>query len=771
MNEFEYTSRDFPTNVAALIEIAKKVLPGQWTSFSDADFGRALIELIAWDHSVLSFVQDQQARDSFLSLCFSYEAGLLHAAQNGYRPRWGYPASVDVWAEIVDNPDPTLPFPIRDGTIVRQDNGLTWEVVGNQEIPANRRWPAKQVLAWSQIASSGQPAYLTIRKGSSQAILTDENGIRLPSEISFRGRGISPGNILTLTGQLISGNIGAPPVASLREFAIVSVSGYAGDLLDGGILFLDRVWSGDTDFTGSFLIESRSLTLSQGQTREESFQVPDERKGAVVQTTFPGISSLAIEAFAASGSFNSTVNSVRVAVDGRLWHEVEALSYAGPSETAYETFVDADQRLNVRFGDGINGAELPPGGSIAVGYRTSSGAKGNIQRGTFSGTLPIVSADGRSATISLSNPYNSGTGGSDRESLSQLKANIMASIRSNDRAVTPKDFESLALGFRSPRYGSIAAAQLVKPPSAAINNVIAVHCWSRTASGQLGTPTQGLMSDLRSYLQERAMMTDEVVVAGGRMINFPIAVRYRFSGLSESDAFEAVRSSINGVLTSQKPGTMVQLGDLYDAVESVVGIDGCTFMTPSQSLPPKEGVYVNSLQRATITKTTSQAAAGTRQLILDVPASFLALGQFSVWALDRLATTGLIESVDESQLTARYDCPLNDGYPVGSVVANSDYWAVGHNLERTIDLFISLDSGSQDRNHLRSLISTKLHNLFRWFVLPGDTVFKTELEKIITTVPNVISADISFNAPNAHQVQYVSSSPLEKLVLRDVKFT
>lgn len=769
MSQFEYTSRDFSTNVEALIEIAKKTLPGQWTSFSDADFGRALLELIAWDHSVLSFVQDQQARDSFLATCFSYEAALLYAAQNGYRPRWGYPSSVSVWAEIVDNPDPTVPFLIKDKTLIRQDNGLTWEVIGNQSIPANRRWPIKQILSWSQITHSGQPAYLSIKKGSSQAVLTDQLGIRLPSEVSFRGRGIQSGHILTLTGQL-NGMGSVPPSASRREYAIVDIGAYSGDLLDGGVLFLDRVWDGEIDFIGSFLVESRSLTLSQGQSREESFQVPDARSGAVIRTTFPGVSSLAIESYVASGATSAPTDSVQVAIDGRLWHEVESLSFAGSSETAYEAFVDSDQRLNIRFGDGINGTELPPNGLISVGYRTSNGSKGNVQRGTFGGTLSLTGADGRSTTLTLSNPYSSGSGGSDRESLSSLKSSIMASIRSNDRAVTAGDFESLSLGFRSRRYGSVAAVQIIKPQSAVVNNVIGVHCWSRMASGQLGTPSQGLLADLRAYLQERAMLTDEVIVVEGRMISFPIAVRYRFAGISESGAFEAVRSSINATLTQQRPGTLVQLGDLYDAVESIKGIDGCSFMSPSQSLPPQEGIYVNSLQRAVTTKIINPVHADTRQFNLDSVASFAALGRYTVWALDRIASTGVVESITGPQLTSRFDCPLLDDYPTGSVVANSDYWAVGHSAERAIDLFISVDSGSQDRAALRAIISTKLHNLFRWFVMPGETVFKTELKRIIMTVPNTVGAEVSFNSPNAHQLQYITSSELEQLTLRSIKF-
>ena len=773
MNQLEYTSRDYDTNVAALVDTAKRMLPGRWTSFQDADFGQALLELIAYDSSILSFIQDQQARESFIPTCFTYEAAILFATQNGYRVKWLSPAAINVWGEFIDNPDPNLPFIIRDKTQVRQDNGLIWEVVGNHTIPANRRYPVQSIISRNQLDVGGMMVYATIGAGSSYAYLSMDDGERLPSEVSLTGYGVEAGQVLILTGTATGGGgIGSAPPANMREFAITGVGSLAGDLFDGGVMFLDRAWAGDRDFTGTFVIESRSIALSQGITREETFQTPGTAASAIITTTFPGISSIPMEAFTPSGSAGITSDSVRVAVNGTAWHETPVLGLSGPDDPAYETFIDQDQKLNLRFGDGINGSLLPIGATIAVQYRTCDGSSGNVQRGTFNGTLPVLKVNGTSAGIlQLTNPYTCGSGGSDRDSLDQLKALIMSSTRTNDRAVTIDDFKSLTIGFRSQRFGSPAAVHVDTMRGATINNAINVSIWSRNNANQLGAPSQGLLEDLRSYLDQRSMLTDEVIVSAGRMTTFPIAVRYRFTDMSDTQAFELVRSAINKVVSTQNPGSAIQIGDLYDAVESIQGIDQCSFLTPSQTLPAIPGAYVNSLQLANTTLLAAPAVAGTRNLILDSTGNFLASSALTIWSLDKMATSSVVETVSGTNVLLRGDQPLADNYPIeNTVVANTDYWSAGWSAERNVDLYITVDSGSQDKPAIQRIITTKLYNLFRWFILPGDTLYKDRVEKVINTVPNVIAANVSFNAPNAPTISFLASSAFEKLVLRNLKF-
>ena len=758
----EFTARDFDTNVATLIEVAKRSLPGQWTSFQDGDFGQALLELIAYDTSILSFVQDQQAKERFLVTATQYESAILFARQQGYRVRWGSPATIDVWAEATSG-NGLYNSRIKNGTPVVQSDGLLWEVVGNYEIPPGRVTPVRSVVSWGQISNGASPAYLKILPGASQATLVNSSGNRLPDTVSFEGRGVGPGNILTLTGVLSDGVIGAPPDISNREFAVVDVGSYKTDLVNGGVLFLDRAWGNEVPFIGAFLIESRSISLMQGTTNEEVFQAPQsDRENFLVTCSFPGISSLSLDPVTPSGSPLVTSDGVGVAVNGQLWHETSSLSLEGPGSKTYETLVDGNKRLNVRFGDGIHGAVVPAGAAVAIKYRTSDGIAGNVKRGSFSAKL---TASGIS--LQLTNPYNVGSGGRERESLHELKAAIISATRTNDRAVNLSDFESLAVSFRSRQFGCVSAVKVEKVPGVARNNVVKVSAWTRGNIGQLVQPSVGLMGDLRSYLTARAMVTDEVIVVAGRTFVLPVAVRYKFNSVSPTEAYDGVRSAINDVFRSQSPGSELQLGDLYEAVEKLDFIDHCSFCYPTTSVPPVSGAYVNSLSKHSSTTLTDPALNGSSGILVTDGTLFALRGPISVFELGKIPTTSIIEGVSANLIKLQFDMPTTDTYDNDfAVVVNSDYWAEGWSADLPVDLFIRIDSGSSGT---RELVERKLRDWFRWFVLPGRTLLKTDIEAVVRSVPNVLSATVSIGNPTS-TAEHVLVGLEEKPVLSTIQF-
>jgi hypothetical protein len=61
-------------------------------------------------------------------------------------------------------------------------------------------------------------------------------------------------------------------------------------------------------------------------------------------------------------------------INGEFWRRVESLENAGPEDRVYETIIDEDDNMIVRFGNGIRG-KRPPGGSknISADYRRGAG--------------------------------------------------------------------------------------------------------------------------------------------------------------------------------------------------------------------------------------------------------------------------------------------------------------------------------------------------------------------------------------------------------------
>lgn len=91
----------------------------------------------------------------------------------------------------------------------------------------------------------------------------------------------------------------------------------------------------------------------------------------------------------------------------------------------------------VTFGDGIFGRKLQPGEVVQVTYRTGGGSAGNIPEESLStliSSLPQVSSVTNNAEFS---------GGSDEQSIEELRELIPASIRTLERAVAEQDYSDI----------------------------------------------------------------------------------------------------------------------------------------------------------------------------------------------------------------------------------------------------------------------------------------------------------------------------------------
>lgn len=735
----DFTARDFATNRDALIEAARRSLPGRWTSFHDGDFGQALLELVAYDASILSFLIDQATRESYRSTCFTHEAAFIHAASFGYRPKWSVPASLSAWAEI-SGQLPNTPVTIFDGTLVRQDNGLVWEVVGNHTILPGQKSPIKRVTTWEDGRWKFQ-VFVKIKAGTSFATLVDENGNRLPSEVSFSGTMVQPGDVLILTGTLANGELSDPP--DNGELAITGVSSLSGDLIDNGVLFLDRVFDQANSHVCSFQVESRSITLSQGRVIEESFVYAGED----IQASVAGLAG----------------DTVHVYVNGRLWEQSEVLATASSADMVYSTHMTPEQKLRIKFGDGINGASVKNGDQVSVQYRVCDGSKGNVQIGTFRGTLSQGDIE-----IRVLNPYSIGSGGSNRETVDELKTAILAHIASpGDRVVSITDYERVTQSYRSKQHGAVAAVMVRTVEAPVTDNTVGVHIWSQTGSGQLGNPPIPLLTEVRNYLMQRAVVGTDIIVSAGRTTPFPLSIRYRYRDGQYSSVSEMVRQAINGVLARQKPGSGVKIGDLYQAVEALDPIDYCVILHPTL-LPPTDGVYINSLFPGSKSPILGPVRAGTRSV--STQDTFLGRGApFSVWGVGRKPTVGIVENTTSGLITSRFDTPLSDDYVGGDVLVNSDYWQAGWINEKGVGIHIALDSGNKDLLPVREMVAKILQDYFSGHVLPGDTITVGMLEGLVFRVPNVVGAKVSLNAVS-RGVSFVSSGPDEKLVLDSVSF-
>jgi predicted phage baseplate assembly protein len=120
------------------------------------------------------------------------------------------------------------------------------------------------------------------------------------------------------------------------------------------------------------------------------------------------------------------------------WQEVESLAAYGPDD---RVFVVDYATGEVTFGDGVNGAPVPPGfrNVRAVRYRVGGGAAGTVPAGAVNSVitaLPFVTG--------VNNPFPA-MGGTDAEPDEAVMRRGVEELRSRGRAVAPADYGPLAI--------------------------------------------------------------------------------------------------------------------------------------------------------------------------------------------------------------------------------------------------------------------------------------------------------------------------------------
>jgi predicted phage baseplate assembly protein len=120
------------------------------------------------------------------------------------------------------------------------------------------------------------------------------------------------------------------------------------------------------------------------------------------------------------------------------WQEVASLTAYGPD--AHVFVVDYETGV-VTFGNGVNGAPVPPGfrNVRAVRYRVGGGKAGAVAAGAING---VVTA--RPFVTGVNNPFPA-TGGTDAEPDEDAMRRGVGELRSRGRAVAPADYGLLAV--------------------------------------------------------------------------------------------------------------------------------------------------------------------------------------------------------------------------------------------------------------------------------------------------------------------------------------
>jgi len=133
--------------------------------------------------------------------------------------------------------------------------------------------------------------------------------------------------------------------------------------------------------------------------------------------------------------------------NGDIWSPKPDLLSTGGRTKAFVTEVETDGVAWLRFGDDTFGERPRSGAILTASYRIGNGSAGNVGRETIT---HVISGDTALASVvtDIWNPM-AAAGGIDPESLEQVRQQAPSAFRTQERAVTPEDYQDMVKKCRS----------------------------------------------------------------------------------------------------------------------------------------------------------------------------------------------------------------------------------------------------------------------------------------------------------------------------------
>lgn len=256
---------------------------------------------------------------------------------------------------------------------------------------------------------------------------------------------------------------------------------------------------------------------------------------------------------------------VQTSVLPQQWAAVQYLVDSGPSDLVFSTYVDANGLTWVEFGDNLNGLIPSQGLVIYATYTVGDGSAGNVAAGLV--TEIVNPIDGVAIITTGASEPTAMSGGSDPETNDQIRANAPAMFSTQNRAVSPADFEAMAANVQGV---SVASAVAMHSTSVSIYALGPDY----NAAGS------GLQAQILEYFAGKTLAGVTVTCAQPALI--PIDVGSAGNEVQLQVAPNYVQSSVvqnvQTALTAlfQPPnvtfGQLLTVGEIYQTIMAVAGV-------------------------------------------------------------------------------------------------------------------------------------------------------------------------------------------------------
>jgi len=566
LDTLRYLKFDFQSHRDALLQRVRARWPLVWNDFLNNSFGMVLVDLVAWSTATVAFLINRVAGEMYVSTMTLRESAVRLGANYGYQLRGPVPAVVSCEAALT-SPQTAL-VTILAGTMVRtaDSKALPFETVQEYTIQPGDLSPMEIVISIAP-GLSGPKSIATLCNVVSDSAFVDlaDSSINLANYAQV-------GQVFRVDGSTV-------------DYTIQSVEA-APNAVSNNRLVLTSSYAGVSGLVQATVYDKR-VQFVQGQTVSDRYVSPAQaRPNFVVKLSrTPVISNLA-----------------DVVVNNEAWSQVTSLAGAAATDMVYAVKTFTTGETLIQFGDNVFGTQIPTEANIEVTYRVGGGEAGNVDlNGINTSITGLIKSRSSPVTITLQNQTSAGQGGRDAETLEEARTNIPYFVRTNDRAVTLDDYQTVAQQFTDESFGSVAYARVVVRSENALleGNVVSIYAWTTGVTGGLVPLSPQLKQLLKDFMQTKAVGTDYVQVLDGDARPVPISFRFRTrSGFSVTSTKLLVEQAVNDTINALRPGQPLIYSDLVRKLDSTYGVENLIMATPVSDLSPASNIELFTSVRA-----------------------------------------------------------------------------------------------------------------------------------------------------------------------------
>ena len=212
------------------------------------------------------------------------------------------------------------------------------------------------------------------------------------------------------------------------------------------------------------------------------------------------------------GSVEVFVTSNNADSEG-TYSEVDSIYFAsGASDKIFEIAYDEFYNATVVFGTGVAGISPPDDASYLVSYRVGGGTRGNLEKRAIA--TSVVGVSSTNTYVGTLTNTSKATGGSNAENIEHAKKYAPLTFRRQDRLVTLTDYSSFANSFIS-TFGTVGKATAATRNAYSSANTVDIYVLEKAGDFQLQRATSNFKTQLLEAMNQKKMMTDDIVIVDG----------------------------------------------------------------------------------------------------------------------------------------------------------------------------------------------------------------------------------------------------------------